>query len=197
MGSVNVLSPLGILEFEGKRDSGWWPVPGWREAPGVGPNLILMFVSHSTRRTVDGERSASQIWIPVEARLLQVCEFGPVPQLLWNWVFPWERGADDKNYKCNVVVLLSSVWPFCESMDFSPPDSSVHEISQARILEWVAISLSRGSSWPRDQTHISCGSYLARRLLYNWATREAGKYKMCVKVIWLLTFQSIDLRYFY
>ena len=44
-------------------------------------------------------------------------------------------------------------------MDCSPPDSSVHEISQARILEWVAISFSSGSSWPRDQTlvsYISC-----------------------------------------
>ena len=41
-------------------------------------------------------------------------------------------------------------------MDCSPPGFSVHEISQARILEWVAISFSRGSSWPRDQTHIFC-----------------------------------------
>jgi len=41
-------------------------------------------------------------------------------------------------------------------MDGSPPGSSVHGIFQARILEWVAISYSRGSSRPRDQTHISC-----------------------------------------
>ena len=37
-------------------------------------------------------------------------------------------------------------------MDCSPPDSSFHRILQARILEWVAISFSRGSSWPRDRT---------------------------------------------
>ena len=37
-----------------------------------------------------------------------------------------------------------------------PPGSCVHGISQARILEWVTLSFSRGSSWPRDQTHISC-----------------------------------------
>ena len=43
-------------------------------------------------------------------------------------------------------------------------------ISQARILEWVAISFSRGSSWPRDQT---CISWIGRRVLYHWATREA------------------------
>ena len=43
-------------------------------------------------------------------------------------------------------------------------------ISQARILEWVAISFSRGSSWPRDWTHVSCNS---KWILYCWATREA------------------------
>ena len=44
----------------------------------------------------------------------------------------------------------------CNPMDYSPPDSSVHGILQARILEWVAISFSRESSRPRDGTHVSC-----------------------------------------
>ena len=44
----------------------------------------------------------------------------------------------------------------CDPMDCSPPGSSAHGISQARILEWVAMSFSRGSSHPRDQTNISC-----------------------------------------
>ena len=44
----------------------------------------------------------------------------------------------------------------CDPMDYSPPGSSVPGISQARILEWVAISFSRGSSWPRDWTHVLC-----------------------------------------
>ena len=42
----------------------------------------------------------------------------------------------------------------CDPMDCSPPGSSVHGIFQARILEWVAISFSRGSSWPRNWTHL-------------------------------------------
>ena len=46
----------------------------------------------------------------------------------------------------------------CGHMDCSLPGSSVHGISQARILEWVAISSSRGSSPPKDQTHLSCSS---------------------------------------
>ena len=51
-------------------------------------------------------------------------------------------------------------------MDCSPPGSYVHGILQARILEWVAMPSSRGSSLPRDRTHISYVSYIARRLLY-------------------------------
>ena len=54
-------------------------------------------------------------------------------------------------------------------MDCSPPGSSVYWTSQAKTLEWVAISSSRGSSWPRDWTCISC---IGRRVLYHWATRE-------------------------
>ena len=54
-------------------------------------------------------------------------------------------------------------------MDCSPPGSSVHEILQARILEWVAIPFSRGSSWPRDWTGVSC---IGKQILYHWASRE-------------------------
>ena len=54
------------------------------------------------------------------------------------------------------VYVLSPVWLFCNPMDHSPQGSSVNGISQARILKWVAISFSRGSSQPRDQNYISC-----------------------------------------
>ena len=53
----------------------------------------------------------------------------------------------------------------CDSMDYNPPGSSVHRISQARILEWVAISSSRGSSWPRNQTCVSCIFCIDRQIL--------------------------------
>ena len=52
-------------------------------------------------------------------------------------------------------------------MGCSPPGSSVHGILQARILEWVAISYSRGSSWPRERTRISCISCTGTRILYQ------------------------------
>ena len=44
----------------------------------------------------------------------------------------------------------------CDPLDSSPPGFSIHEILQARILEWVAIPFSRGSAQPRDQTQVSC-----------------------------------------
>ena len=53
-------------------------------------------------------------------------------------------------------------------IDCSLPDSPDHGILQARIPEWVATSSSRGSSWPRDQTHVSYISCIGRRVLYHW-----------------------------
>ena len=55
-----------------------------------------------------------------------------------------------------VVQLLSHVQLLCDPTDCSPPASSVHGFSQARILGWVAISFSRRYSWPRDQIQVSC-----------------------------------------
>ena len=55
-------------------------------------------------------------------------------------------------------------------MGCSLPGSSVHGISQARLMEWVTISFSKGSSWPRDWTCISC---IDRQILYHCSTSEA------------------------
>ena len=63
----------------------------------------------------------------------------------------------------------------CDPMDCSPPGSSAHEILQARILEWVAISFSRGSSQPRDQTRVSC---IAGGFFTDWGTREVLRAKI-------------------
>ena len=67
------------------------------------------------------------------------------------------------------VWSLSCVRLFCDPMDCSLPGSSVHGILQARILEWVAIPFSRGSSRPKDQTQVSC---IAGRFFTIRATRE-------------------------
>ena len=72
-----------------------------------------------------------------------------------------------------MIIRASSVaqscLTVCDPMDFSPPGSSIHGISQARILEWVVISFSMRSYQLRNQTLVSC---IGRQILYHWATRE-------------------------
>ena len=70
-------------------------------------------------------------------------------------------------FMCVCLQLLSHVWIFFDHMDCSSPGSSVHGILQARILEWIDISSSRGSSWLRDWTWGSCVSCIGRQILYN------------------------------
>ena len=81
-------------------------------------------------------------------------------------------------------------------MDCSPPGSSVHGISQARILEWVAVAFSRGSSRPRDRTHVSCiGRWFfycraATRPLYKTKTQSLSDQ---LEVTPLRSFPTADL----
>ena len=69
-----------------------------------------------------------------------------------------------------VCVVLGTLWcpTVCDPME-SPPGSSVHGVLQARILEWVTMPSSRGFSWPRDQTWVSC---MAHRFFTIWAIRK-------------------------
>jgi len=64
--------------------------------------------------------------------------------------------------------LLQSCLTLCYPMDCSPPGSTVHRILQARIVEWIAIPFSRGSSRPRDWTQVSYRSCIVRLVLYHW-----------------------------
>ena len=68
------------------------------------------------------------------------------------------------------VLVIQSCLTLCDPMDYSLPGSSVHGILQARILEWVAISFSKGSSWPRDQLESPA---LQADSLLSVTTREA------------------------
>ena len=75
----------------------------------------------------------------------------------------WSGQGDTTN--CSRAVCFNFLQSQGPTRDCSPPGSSVCGISQARILEWVAISYSRRSSPPRDQTHISCISCIDRWIL--------------------------------
>ena len=80
---------------------------------------------------------------------------------------------------CKECFMMFSVSQTCltiwDGVNCRPLGSSVHGIFEAKLLEWVAISCSRGSSWPRDQTHLSRISCLGRWILYHWASWEAPK----------------------
>ena len=112
------------------------------------------------------------VWIPrYRSWILKDCRFSGV---IWSW----ERRLAYLNSANNCCCLLrvcvcvscsvmsDSLWP----SDCSLPSSSVHGILQARILEWVAIPFSRGSSQPRDQSWVS---RIVGRFFTIWATREA------------------------
>ena len=73
---------------------------------------------------------------------------------------------------CSGNEVTRSCLTLCNPMDCSLPGSSVHGIFQARVLEWVAISFSWGSSWPKDRTQVS---RIVDRCFTIWATREVHR----------------------
>ena len=82
------------------------------------------------------------------------------------------------------VLVAQSCPILCDPVNCSLPGSSVYGILLARTLEWVAISFSRGSSQPRNRTHVSC---IAGRFFTVWATREASLiviYIFDIRVTW-------------
>ena len=109
------------------------------------------------------------------------------------WKVPWTESLAGYNPQVTVGGTWLSTWHIywlryeeevkslsrvglCDPVDCSLPGCSIHGILQARILEWVAISFSRGSSQPRDRTQVS---HIAGRCFAPWATREAN---VCVCV---------------
>ena len=78
------------------------------------------------------------------------------------------KGFGIWGHRVCVCVRVQSRPTLWDPVDCNSPGSSVHEISQARLLQWVAISSSRMSSQPRDRTHISCISCTGKWILYHW-----------------------------
>ena len=101
-----------------------------------------------------------------------------------NWVFCiagrlftiWTTREAWAPYACVCVCVCVCVWVtrlcpiLCGPKEYSSSGSSLHRIPQTRMLEWVAIPFSKASSWPRDQTRVSC---TAGKFFTIWAIREA------------------------
>ena len=91
-----------------------------------------------------------------------------------RWRVTLRKGQPHTNSAALTVLACSvaqSCLTLCDPMDCSPPGSSVHGVFPTRILEWIAIPFSRGSSWPRDRSPVSC---IAGGFFPIWATREAA-----------------------
>ena len=124
--------------------AGWWGL--W-----VDPNANKLgkgFQNGTCQRQYPRGRKSTpkmtvaSVWVP---RMSSSC-FLPL------WEASWGQQAI-----CVCECVCAQPRPTLSNpMDCSPPGSSEHGIFQTRILEWVDIASSRGSSWPRDQTHISC-----------------------------------------
>ena len=160
-------------------------VKGWRRQPGPSQYGGVDGFGHVLEERAPGTPPAwTWHWPPLAKlaltlRTLLSCSWGPSGFLLcphprWGpWGFPlpaergseWESPAQPRKVK---VKLLSHV-QLCNPMDCSLPGSSIHGIFQTRNLEWVTMSFSRGSSWPRDRTRVSC---IVDGRFTIWATRE-------------------------
>ena len=113
------------------------------------------------------------LWIELHCSQIHISKSSPQCDYIWRLdlygertlpIFLYHLAPYHHQWFSHQVVFDS-----CDSMDSSLPGSTVCGILQARILEWVAISFSRGSSWPRDQTQVSC---IAGRLFIDWDTRK-------------------------
>ena len=80
-------------------------------------------------------------------------------------LLPFSNVVSLSSQRC---VCVQSCLTLCDSLDCSPPDSSVHGIFQARVLEWIAISFSRGSSQPRNRTRVSCSVSPGNEIKWYW-----------------------------
>ena len=117
-------------------------------------------------------------WGSVNTQWITVQNYSP-QQVHFNYINKCpEPLANSVSLRMNELIVCAcsvaqSCSTFCNPADCSPPGFSGHGIFQARTLEWVAISFSSGSSQPRDQTQVSCGSCTGKWILYHTATWEA------------------------
>ena len=89
------------------------------------------------------------------------------PQKVASCLFPISGPCSCLSVCMHACSVAQSCLTLCNPMGCRPSGSSVHGIFQARIVQWVAISYSKGSSQPRDRTHISCISWTGRQILYH------------------------------
>ena len=154
--------------------SGWVTIPSW--------------LSGSLRSFLYSSLYSFHLsWISsVYIRSLPCLSF-IVPIFGWNvlLIFPTLLKRSSRNTYWVPAKSLSYVDP----MDCSPPGPSLHGVLQARILKWVAMPFSRGSSWPRARTHVTYISCFGRWVLYHWC--HLGSPKCILFIVYLGKVQRV------
>ena len=120
-----------------------------------------LLLGRKAMTNLDSILKSRDITLPTKVRLVKATAFPVVMYACESWTIKTAESESE------VAQLCPSLRHPC-----SLPRSSVHGIFQAGVLEWVAISFSRGSSWPRDRTRVSC---IVGRHFTVWATREVPK----------------------
>ena len=118
----------------------------------------LLLLGRKVMTNLDSILKSRDITLPTKVCQDKAMAFLVVMYRCESWTIKKAAAAAKSPQSCPTL---------CDPIDGSPPGSSVHGISQTRILEWVALSFSRGSSWSRDKTCVSC---IGREILYHWDT---------------------------
>ena len=134
------------------------PPPGDLPHPGTEPSLLrrLHWQVNSLPLAPPGKLKYFQLYLLI----------------FHSKIYSLSLGNSNLTAAAAAAKSLQSCLTPCDPMDCSPPGSSVHGILQTRILEWVAMPSSRGSSQPRDWTQVSCiaGGFVVNRCLLNLYT---------------------------
>ena len=131
--------------------------------PSFGIHMHILFTKKIVSPGSREEEKTELQWLCILSHILLWCQF----QLIFPTRCPIECLYHPvKESESEVAQLCLTL---CDPMDCSLPGSSVHGIFQATVLEWIAISFSRGSSQPRNRTRVS---HIVDRRFTIWATRE-------------------------
>ena len=140
----------------------------WNSSTGIlSPPLALFVVMLPKVHLTSHSRKSGSRWVITPSWLSRSWRYFLYRRSFMSHISLWDIGSEVKWSE-----VAQPCPTLCNPMDSSPPGSSVHGILQARILEWVVISFSRGSSRPRDRTQVS---RIRGRRFNLWATREASK----------------------
>ena len=164
MEAIGLYTSMGAVGW-GKRREGQG-IPRWQSRG------LVISVRHGLRTSAVFSKSVLALLSQSVTHSAKISNTNNTPQQDTRLQDTYKHGQDtcnvmgdtDTSRVCLVAQLCATL---CNPMDCSLPGSSVHRILQARILEWVAMPSSGGSSPPKDQTQVSC---IAGEFFTVWAT---------------------------